>query len=149
MTPPWCSNGSMNRSGGEALGGPQAGAPGTGIGGDLCGARRERWAGHEAKSRVPAADADGHLGWADTAAALGGKEPFDDPILERVVAQDNESSARPKEVHRGSERLLEGVELGVDGDAQGLEDAGRGMDAAAHPRIAGRDALDERRQLLG
>src|SRR5437763_552774 len=101
MTPPWCSNGSMNRSGGEALGGPQAGAPGTGIGGGLGGARRQRWAGHEAKSRVPAADADGHLGRADAAAALRREAPFDDSILERVVAQDNEASARPQQVHRG------------------------------------------------
>ena len=80
--------------GGESLGGPQAGAPGSGVGGDLGVGRGQRRAGDEPQARVPAAHADRQLGRADAAAPLGLEEPLDDPVLERVVAQDDEPAAR-------------------------------------------------------
>src|SRR5919112_2747615 len=106
----------MDGSGCEALGGAQAGTPGAGVGGDLGGARSERRTSHEAQARVPSTDADGDLGRADAAAALGGKEALDDPVLERVVAEDHEAATGPEQVDGGRERLLEGVEVGVHRD---------------------------------
>ena len=72
----------------------------------------------------------GQLGRADAAPPLGLEEALDDPVLERVVAQDHEAAARPEQVERRGETRLERVELLVDRDPQGLEDAGRRMRAA-------------------
>ena len=110
--------------GGETLGGPQAGAPSSGVGGDLRLGRRQRRAGHEPQARVPAADADRQLGRADAAPALGLEEPLDDPVLERVVAQDDEPAAGTEEVEGGGQAGLERFELLVDGDPQSLERRG-------------------------
>src|SRR6476646_69068 len=148
MSPPfrWSMTGC---SGGQALGGPQAGAPGARVGGELGWRRGQRRAGHEPETGIPAADADRQLGRADAAPPLGGDEALDDPVLERVVAEDDEPAARPQEGARGGERVLECLELLGDRDPERLEDAGRGVDPATDPRVAGGDALDERRQGLG
>src|SRR3954452_22173905 len=85
-------------SGGESLGCPQAGAPSARICGDLRRARRQGRPGHHSEPRVAPTDADRELRRTDAAAALRGDEPLDDPILERVVAEDDEPAARPQEV---------------------------------------------------
>ena len=136
-------------SGGEALGGPQAGAPGAWVGLDLAAVGVSERSGQEAQAGVPAAHADRELGGTDAAASLGGEEALDDPVLERVVAEDDEAAARPEQVEGGGEALLERVELLVDGDPQRLEDAGRRMGPARLARVRRDDALDERGELLG
>src|SRR4051794_19083018 len=103
MTPPLFGAVGWDGSGGEALGGPQAGAPGAGGGGDLRRARGQRWPGDEPQPRVLAADADRDLRRADAAAPLVGEEALDDPVLERVVAQDDEAAAGPEQLDRRGE----------------------------------------------
>ena len=137
------------RSCGEPLGGTKPRAPRARVRGDLVVRRRERRPGHEAETGRLPADAHGRLRRADAAATLRGEEPLDDAVLERVVGQDDDPSARTQQVHGGGEALLERVELLVDRDPQRLEDARGRVDPAADARVGGRDALDERRQLLG
>src|SRR5260221_4561474 len=137
------------RSGGDPLGGTQARAPSPGVGGDLRRRGDDSLWDDEPKPRAPAADTDRRLGRARAAAALGLEEPLDDPILERVVAQDDQPATGAEEVERGREPLLERGQFLVHGDAQGLEDPGRGVDPTPAGGPAGRHQLDDRGELLG
>ena len=124
----------LDWSGGDALGGPQARTSSAWVGGDLGVRRGQRRSGDEAKTRRPAADADRQLGRADAALPLGVEEALDDAVLERVVPEDDEPAARPQEVNRGGQPVLECIKLLVDGDSECLEDTGRGVDPAAARR---------------
>ena len=95
------------------------------------------------------ADADRHLRRADAAPPLRRDEPLDDPVLERVVAEDDEPATGPEEIHGRGEARLERLELLVDRDAQRLEHAGRGMRATRLARVRRRHALDQAGELLG
>ncbi len=128
---PWASMGSR----GESLGCTQTRAPGSRVGGDLGVGRRDRWPGDETEARIASADADRQLGRADAAATLGLEEPLDDPVLERVVAEDDEAAPGSEEVEGGCQTGRQRVELLVDGDPQRLEDPGRGMRPAAEARV--------------
>ena len=52
-------------------------------------------------------------------------------ILSRVEAQNSDPSTCPEAVREAFEKGIQGVELFIDGDANGLESAGRGVNAAA------------------
>src|SRR5258706_8141862 len=119
------------RSGGDPLGGTQARAPSPGVGGDLRRRGDDPLGDDEPKPRAPATDADRRLGRAGAAATLGLEEPLDDPVLEGVVAEDDQPATGAKEVERGREPLLERGELLVHGDAQGLEHPSGGMEPPA------------------
>ena len=93
--------------------------------------------GEVAQARAPTANAGGKLGRADAAANLTADEGLDDAVLQRVEADDDEAAAGGQNVHRAREGGLQAGELVVDGDAQGLEGACSGVDAAG---VAG-DAL--------
>ena len=64
--------------------------------------------------------------------ASGSKEALDDPILERVEADDHKASTRSEHLHGRRERSLETAELVVDGYAERLEGPLRRM-AVAEP----------------
>src|SRR5439155_23691893 len=134
-------------SGGDAFGGAETGAPRAGVGGDLLGLRGDGLA-DRAKGRVSAADADRQLGRTGAALALGRDEALDDPILERVVAEDDEPAAGPEQVHCRREPGLQGVELLVDGDPQRLEHPGGRVDAPAGTWVDGHRPFDDRGELL-
>ena len=53
------------------------------------------------------------------------EELLDDAVLERVVGEDHETTAGDEQPGRALEALLQGTELVVDVDAQGLERAPR------------------------
>ena len=66
-----------------------------------------------------------------------------------MVADDSQSSPRPQRCEGAGKGRAEHLELAIDGDAQGLEGAGGGMDAT---RVgpAGRDGgRDDLRQVGG
>src|SRR5579862_4006679 len=135
--------------GGEALGGPESGAPGAWVGGDLRRARHDPLRRDESKPGLATADADRRLGGAGAASALALEEALDDLVLEGVVAEHHEPAARAEQVDGGGEPGRERVELFVDRDPEGLEDARRRMDPATARRTARRGALDDDRELLG
>jgi hypothetical protein len=64
------------------------------------------------------------------AAGADGEELLHDPVLERMKRHDREPPAGAQHALGGVERAHELAELVVDGDAQALEHAGRGVDAA-------------------
>src|SRR5262249_38747444 len=97
----WRSVSGRWRSGGEALGGPETGAPGTWVGGDLGGARRERRSRDQGQPRGAATHAYRELGRAGATPPFRGDEALHDPVLERVGAQHHEPSTRPPQVHGG------------------------------------------------
>src|SRR4029453_10057470 len=72
----------LDWSRGDALGGPQARAPGAGVGGALGLRRGQRRGGHEAETWCPAADADRQLRGTDAALPLGVEEALDDSVPE-------------------------------------------------------------------
>src|SRR5579884_2089331 len=124
----------------EALGGAELGAARARVGGELRRARDGGVAGEDAQPRPAPADAGGQLWRADAAALLGLEEALDDAILQGVEADDDEAPAGPEQLHRRGERHLEAAELVVDGDAQRLEGARGGVDAAGP---AADDGLDQ------
>ena len=95
--------------------------------------------------RLLPADADRKLGRARAALRAIAQEPLDDPVLERVEADDGEPAARPQHLERRRETDLERLELVVDRDPQRLEDALRGMPLAEarRRRNRGPDDVDE------
>ena len=98
--------------------------------------------------RLLAADADREVGRARASLRLLRDEALHDPVLERVERDHREPAARPQHLERRGKRRLEGAELVVHGDAQGLEDALRRM-PFAEPR-RGRDReLDHVDELAG
>ena len=115
----------MRRLRRETFGGPQASAAGAWIGLDLRRGRGDRLGRQETEARVPAADADRELRGTNAAPPLGGEEALDDPILERVVAEDDDATSRTEQVEGRRQPVLEGIELFVDRDPQCLEDTGR------------------------
>src|SRR6266542_6973668 len=137
-------DGPLADSGRRAFGGAQAGAPGTRVAHDLRGSGASRLLADGTEPGLPSADADGELWRARAAPPLRGNEPLDDPVLERVVGDDDEAPAGSQQVHRAGETALDRFELAVDRDPERLEDARRRMDPA--PGAAGRDALHERRK---
>src|SRR5712692_3437790 len=92
------------------------------------------------------ADAGGEVGRTDAVARFTREELFDDPILERMERDDRDSPAGTHDAHRGGESTLEVPELVVDRDAESLEDARRGVDAARPPRL---DACHETAEVVG
>src|SRR5206468_9112011 len=75
-------------------------------------------------------------------------EALDNSVIERVVAEDDEPAAGPEQVHRRREPGLQGVELLVDGDPQGLEHPGGRMDAPANTWVDRHGPFDDRGELL-
>src|SRR3954454_18172455 len=134
---------------GETLGRPQSGAPGAWVEIDLGRRGSQRWARQEAQPRIVAADTHGDLRRAGAPASFGLKEALDDPILERVVGQDDEPAPGPQQVEGGSKTGLQRLELLVDGDAERLEDPCRGVRPTPKTRVRRRDSLDQCGELLG
>src|SRR5436309_14150369 len=92
------------------------------------------------------ADAGGEVGRTNAVARFAREELFDDPILERMERDHDDPPARTEDAHGRSESVLEVRELVVDRDAQSLEDARRGVDAARPPRL---HAGDETAEIVG
>jgi hypothetical protein len=78
---------------------------------------------------------------------LGGHKALDDAVLQGVVAQNHETSARPEQDERGGETGLEVRQLVVDGNTEGLKDARGRMSAASLWRR--HSPLNQRCELLG
>jgi len=89
------------------------------------------------------ADAGGEVGRTDAVARFTREELFDDPILERVERDHHDPSAGTEDAHGRRECLLEVRQLVVDRDAESLEDARRGVDAARPPRLHAGDETAE------
>jgi hypothetical protein len=89
------------------------------------------------------ADAGGEVGRTDAVARFAREELFDEPILERMEGDDDDASAGTEDAHGRRESLLEIRELVVDRDAESLEDARRGVDAARPPRLHAGDETAE------
>ena len=89
------------------------------------------------------ADAGGEVGRTDAVARFPDEELLRDPVLERVEGDDREASAGAQCPHRGLEAQLEILKLTIDGDAEGLEDTRRGIDAAASLVLHARDEAAE------
>src|SRR6266571_5549721 len=87
------------------------------------------------QARAVPADAGGEVGRTDAVARFTSEELFDDPILERVERDDYDPPAGAEDAHGCRESALEVRELVVDRDAESLEDARRGVDAARPPRL--------------
>jgi hypothetical protein len=92
------------------------------------------------------ADADGEVGRTDAVARLAREEFLDDPILERMERDHDDPPARAEDAHGRRESMLEVRELVIDRDAESLEDARRGVDAARPPRL---HAGDETAEIVG
>jgi len=92
------------------------------------------------------ADAGGEVGRTNAVARFPDEELLRDPVLERVEADDREAPAGDQRAHGGLEALLKILELMVDGDAQCLEHARGGIDAAPALRF---HACDEATEIVG
>ena len=92
------------------------------------------------------ADAGGEVGRTYAVARLTREELFDDPILERLERDHDDPSTGAENAHCRRESVLEIRELVVDRDAESLEDARRGVDAARPPRL---HAGDETAEIVG
>ena len=86
------------------------------------------------------------MGRTNAVARLAREELFDDPILERLERDHDDPSTRAENAHGRRESVLEVRELVVDRDAESLEDARRGIDAARPPRL---HAGDETAEIVG
>ena len=95
------------------------------------------------QARAMPADAGGEVGRTDAVARFTREELFDDPILERLERDHDDPSTGTKDAHGRRERLLEVRQLVVDRDAESLEDARRGVDAARPPRLHAGDETAE------
>src|ERR1700716_514807 len=114
----------------QALGGAKSCAAGARVAVYLRRGRTKRPPGKNTQARAVPADAGGEVGGADAGAQSAREELLDDPILERVKRDDGDPAAGTHDAHRRGERTLEVRELVVDRDADTLEDARRGGDAA-------------------
>src|SRR5438876_9233681 len=121
-------DGSLADLGRSAFSGAQSGAPGTRVAHGFRQAGAEGLAADEAQPRLAPAHADGQLGRTGTAAPFCREETLHDAVLERVVADDHEAPTWAQEPERTGQATLDRIELPVDGDAERLEDARRGMD---------------------
>ena len=83
------------------------------------------------------------MGRTNAVARFPDEELLRDPVLERVEADDRETSAGAQRAHGGLEALLKILELMVDGDAQCLEHTRRGIDPAATLRLHTGDEATE------
>ncbi len=83
------------------------------------------------------------MGRTNAVARFTREELFDDPILERLERDHHDPSTGAKDAHGRRESLLEVRELVVDRDAESLEDARRGVDAARPPRLHAGDETAE------
>lgn len=83
------------------------------------------------------------MGRTNAVARFTREELFDDPILERLERDHHDSSTGAEDAHGRRESLLEVRELVVDRDAESLEDARRGVDAARPPRLHAGDETAE------
>ena len=90
----------------------------------------DRLARQVAQHGLVAAVADRELRRAGAAAGLGAEVLLDDPVLERVEADDGDAASGPEHPHRRRERCFERAELVVDRDPQRLEDTLGGMAVA-------------------
>ena len=86
------------------------------------------------------------MGRTDAVARFTREELFDDPILERMERDHDDPPTGAENAHGRSETLLEVRELVIDRDAESLEDARRGVDAARPPRL---HAGDETAEIVG
>src|SRR6266496_513547 len=107
--------------------------------------RTDRLARKRAQLGLLPADADREVGRAIAPALEVAHESLDEPVFERMEADDGEPSARSQHREGGRQCSLERPELVVDGDAQRLEDALRRMAVAEAGRRGdgGLDRLDE------
>src|SRR3954451_18852544 len=108
---------------GELPCGPQSSRLRTGIGRDLARRGDDRAAVDELGLRRVAAHADGQLGRADAPARAVGEEALDAAILERVEGERGEPAADLEHREGQRERLVELLQLAVDGDPDRLEGA--------------------------
>src|SRR5437899_5405843 len=92
------------------------------------------------------ADAGGEVGRTDAVARFTREELLDDPILERMERDHHDPPTGAEDAHGRRESVLEVRELVVDRDAESLEDARRGVDAARPPRLY---AGDETAEIVG
>ena len=86
------------------------------VGLELALSRPQRLARQVAQDRLVAADADRELRRARAAASQLAEVPLDDPVLERVEADDGDAATGPKHSHRRRESGFERAELVVDRD---------------------------------
>src|SRR5215208_7730513 len=121
---------------------PQPRRGGAGVGGELARTRAERAASQLSDDRFVTTGADREVRRADAPARLVAQEPLNDPILERVKADDGEASAATQHPHGVRQCGLEEPELVVDGDAECLEHPLRRI-AVAEARGSRYRALDD------
>ena len=76
-------------------------------------------------------------------AAARAQESLDPAVLERMEGDDGEPAARRQQPLGGGQAAVELAELVVDRDAQRLEGAGRGIDAAGAGGTARRTSRGE------
>lgn len=78
-----------------------------------------------------------------TIGALG-KESLDDPVLERMEGDHHQSGTFGQQLLRVTQRCAKFAELVVDGDPEGLECAGRGVDHMLPPWYCGPHGFRQR-----
>ena len=105
--------------------GPELGAPGPRVALHFLGRRSDRPSGEHTDYRLDPAHAYGQFGRTGAGLRETRERLLDDPVLERVVRDDDDPPARGQPPHRRVERLLEHLEFAVDLDAQRLERAAR------------------------
>src|SRR5690242_9273083 len=130
----------------ETLGDTQLGAARARVARLLVFAGHDGVACEDAQAGRAAADARWKLRRADAAALFGLEEALDDAILQGMEADDGEPAAGSEQVQRGGKRGLQTAQLVVDGDAQSLEGARGGVDAAG---ATVNNAGNQSRQLAG
>ena len=116
----------------QTLDDPQAGGLRPTVATDLLGGGTAGATGHQPELRVGAADARQAGRTVAVAGGHPGEGGLDQPVLTRMVGDDDAAPARLQQVQRLFESLGQLAELLVDGDADGLEDpAGRVAPCAA------------------
>src|SRR5262245_47678589 len=130
------------------LGAPEPGRSGTRVERRFAGARADRPRREDTQDRLVPANADGEVRRAGAASGLLAEEVLDDAVLERVERDHGDAATRPKHLDRSGQRVLEGVELLVHGDAERLEDA-LGRVTVAEPGGRGNRGFDRVDELAG
>src|SRR5512133_1596624 len=128
------------------LGCPQPGRARARVDCNLMSRRPDGLLRQDAQRRLAAADADRELRRARAAMLLPPEEALDDPVLERVEADDGDPPSGTERLERRREGGLERLQLVVDGDPQRLEDAPRRMTLAEAGRGRNR-SLDRLHEL--
>src|SRR6188472_4768359 len=100
------------------------------VGRDLLGAGSNGAAGQQLGFRLAAADTDRQLRRANATASALGEEALGAAVLERVESDRGEAAAERQHRPGARQRVVERVELTVDGDPDSLE-AALGRVAAA------------------